>query len=180
LENEAHPGDEELWGSYVGGDDAALDALTDRYRDELFWYLLLSTGQQRAAAQHSMNVWETLARYRRGFEAFGSFRGWLYAVATQNAVPAAHPESLGLSDLIEDMRRGEPESRSGRVFYQVADLARSARQPFLLVALAGLSVEEAARACNFTEERTVACVERAFRFLERTGLFTGRGEADEL
>jgi len=172
------PNDEELWASFVDGDDEALRELARRYRDELYWYLLLSTGAQQGAAQHLMNVWDILARWRRPYEGFGSFRNWIYAVATQNSVPATHPEPLGLMDLVNDLKRGKASTRRGRLFFQLTDLTRAVRQPFLLVTLGGLSIQETAAACNFTHRKTVACLEKACRFLRRSGMF--EGEADEV
>ncbi|MFO7959306.1 MAG: hypothetical protein R6X33_19660 [Candidatus Brocadiia bacterium] len=170
--------DEELWAAFVDGDDEALRELARRYRDELFWYLLLSTGTQQAAAQHLMNVWDILARYRRPYEGFDSFRSWLYAVATQNSVPATHPEPLGLMDLIGDLKRGKARTRRGRLFFHLTDLTRAVRQPFLLATVGGLNIEETAAVCNFTRRKTEACLRKACRFLRRSGLF--EGEADEV
>jgi len=172
--------DEELWSSYVEGGDEALRELLGRYRDELYWYLLLSTGRQQAAARHCVNVWEIVSRCRRPFEGFASFRSWLYAVATQNAVPATHPETFGLADLMEDLRRGPARSRLARVFFCIADMRRALRQPFLLVTVAKLSIAEAAKACNFTEERAAACIERACRVVSGSGLFAPGEGADEM
>jgi len=174
------PTDEELWGAFVEGDDGALEALVDRYNGELFWYLLLSTGRQRSAAQHLFRVWDLVARYRKPHAGFGSFRAWLYAVATQNAVPAGHPEGLGLTELLDDLGRGAPTSRTAEVFFRIADMRRHLRQPFLLVTVAGLSPADAARACNFTEERTVRYVAAAYRRLAASRLFPSTKVPDEV
>jgi len=168
--------DEELWAAFVEGDDTAVEVLIERYNGALFWYLLLSTGRQATAAQHLVRIWQVLVAYRRPFDGFGSFKAWLYAVATQQAVPATHPEHMGLTELLDDIVRGEPGSRRGEIFFRVAELSRHIRQPFLLVTVAGLSLAEAAAACNFTEERAAAYVEKAYRRLARYRLFrTGGG-----
>jgi len=172
--------DEELWHAYVGGDDEALETLVDRYNGDLFWYLLLSTGRQRPAAQHVFRTWDLVARWRRPHDGFGSFKAWLYAVATQNTVPAGHPEGLGLAELMEDMGRGGPADRRGEMFFRIADMHRHVRQPFLLASVAGLSIAEAAKACNFTEQHTARCVETAFRRLARTRLFKSAKIPDEM
>jgi DNA-directed RNA polymerase specialized sigma24 family protein len=171
--------DEELWAAYVGGDDAALEPLVDRHCGALFWYLLLSTGRQKPAAQHAFSTWDLVARWRRPHDGFESFKGWLYAVATQNAVPAGHPEGMGLTELMEDVSRSEPTGRWGETFFRIADMHRHVRQPFLLVTVAGLSIVEAARACNFSEEMTARCVETAYRRLARTRLFKSLKTASE-
>jgi DNA-directed RNA polymerase specialized sigma24 family protein len=172
--------DEELWDAYVAGEDDALGSLVERHNGVLFWYLLLSTGRQRPAAQHLFRTWELLARWRRPFAGFGSFKGWLYAVATQNCVPAGHPEGLGLTELMEDLGRGEAAGRAGEVFFRIADMQRHVRQPFLLVTVAGLSIPEAAAACNFTETDTARRVETAFRRLAGTRLFRSVEVPDEV
>lgn len=172
--------DEELWDAFVGGDDAALRALMGRYRDELFWYLLLSTGNQQKAAQYLVEVWEVVARHRGAWEGFDSFRSWLYAVATQNSVPATHPEPMGLSDLIGDLKRHAPSSGIGEVFYRVADMRRPFRQPFLLTTVGGLSLAETAKACNFSRKRTIACLEKAYRVMAGSPAFPATEGRDEL
>jgi DNA-directed RNA polymerase specialized sigma24 family protein len=161
--------DERLWEAFVGGDDQALSILERRHRVDLFWYLLLSTGKQDAAARALRSVWTLLAGFRAPYEGFGSFRAWLYAVATQNAVPATHPDTFGLTDLIDDLKRGKQSTGRSRLFFEVIDMARAERQPFLLVTFAGLTVEEAARACNFTVERTWRCLEKAYASVAHVG-----------
>lgn len=165
------PTDEQLWRAFVEGEDAALTALLERYREELYWYLLLSTGKQETAAQYLRNVWALLAGYRRPFEGFDCFKSWLYAAATQNAVPATHPEPFGLTDLLDDIKRGTQQSERAALFFCIRDMTRAVRQPFLLVTVAGLSVGEAAKACNFTVDRTLDSIEKAYRRLARTEPF---------
>ncbi len=172
--------DEELWSAFVYGQDAAVTALAERYEAELNWYLVLSAGKQDKAARHQRDVWAFLAAYRRPFEGFASFCSWLYAAATQNAVPATHPEMFGLGDLLDDIKRGEAEGRRAKLFFTIADMTKAVRQPFLLVTMAGLPVEEAAKACNFTVEKTLWSVESAYRQLERSGLFDDGGGGDEV
>jgi hypothetical protein len=48
------------------------------------------------------------------------------------------------------------------------------------VTVAGLTVPEAAKACNFTVERTWRCIARAYGSLARTDLFRRGEAADEL
>ena len=171
--------DEDLWQRFVDGEDEAVRALAARYEREMFWYLLLSTGKQDDAARSCRGIWALLTAWRSSFEGFSSFRSWLYAVVTQNAVPATHPEAFGLSDLIDDLKRGEPGSRRARIFYALVDMSRSVRQPLLLTAFAGLTVEEAAKACNFTVARTRRCLVKACARLGRQSVFS-QGETDEV
>lgn len=163
--------DEGLWHAFVGGDDEAVERLAERYRDDLYWYLFLSTGDQQAAAQHLLRVWELVAKYRRPLEGFDSFRHWVYAVATQNAVPATRPDTVGLGDLLDELKRSREVSQQAGVFYALRDLLRPVRQPFLLVAVAGLTIEQAARACNFREERIIKSIDQAIAQLAPLAAF---------
>jgi len=172
--------DEELWARFVAGEDDAFEALRSRYQDALYWYLLLSTGRQDAAMAHLRTLWATLAAWRQRFEGFDSFKAWLYAAATQNCVPATHPEPFGLGELIDDIKRGSPTSERARAFFALRDMTRQVRQPFLLVSVAGLSIQQAAKACNFTVERALAAVEQGFRMLARDGLFSVHGAEHEV
>ena len=167
--------DDELWSEFVKGDDAAIRVLERRYRDELYWYVLLSTGKEDRTAVHLRDAWARLAAYRKPYDGFDSFRGWLYAVVTQNAVPAAHPELFGLADLVDELKRPELKDRRARLFFHIVDMTRAERQPFLLVTLAGLSVEQAAQACNFTPRRVRDALAMAFRGLSGSDLFRGEG-----
>jgi DNA-directed RNA polymerase specialized sigma24 family protein len=174
------PTDEELWSAFASGSDAALDALIERYRAPLYWYLLLSTGKQDAAARHSRDAWALLAAYRQPFEGFASFKSWLYGVATQSAVPATHSEAFGFGDLLDDLKRAPQTSRRGQIFFAIADMARAERQPFLLATLVGLPVPDVAKACNFTVERTWRCLEKAYARLARSDPFERAGVSDGL
>jgi DNA-directed RNA polymerase specialized sigma24 family protein len=167
-------------GVAVRPSDAALDVLIGRYRRPLFWYLLLSTGKQDSAAQYTRNTWALLAAYRRPFQGFESFKGWLYAVATQNWVPATHPATFGFAELLDDLKRTEETSRRAKFFFLITELAPAERQPFLLVTVAGLTVPEAAKACRFDEERAWECLARAYGRLARAELFKRAEAADEL
>ncbi len=177
---ETERSDEALWERFVDGEDSALDALVRRHEDELYTYLLLSTRSPRTALQHLLNTWEIVAGYRRPYEGFGSFRSWLYAVATQNCVPATHSDTFGLGEVLADIRRAAPADRRSKIVHRLSDLTRRIRQPVLLVGVVGLSIEDASKVCNFTRSRTIAYLERACRFLARSGLFEPGEEDHEL
>jgi len=196
--------DEELWAAFIAGkspaagsfaaadssaggqglaaaaSDAALNALMGRYSRALYWYLLLSTGKQDVAAQCTRDTWALLSAYRRPFRGFASFKGWLYAVATQNWVPATHPAPFGFAELLDDLKRPAHASRRPKLFFLIAELTPAERQPFLLVTVAGLPVPEAARACRFDVERTWKCLARAYARLASADLFKPAEAPDEL
>jgi len=164
-------GDEQLWQAYAEGDAAALRKLVDRHSSGLYWYLLLSTGQMNTSVRFLAETWCLGAYWRGPLDGFGSFREWLFAVATQNLLPPTHPEAMGLNELIDDVKRADASSRWGEVFYQLMDLRRFVRQPFLLVTVAGLGIREAARVCKFTPTLTARRVQKAYDRLARSRTF---------
>ena len=163
--------DEALWAAFVGGDDGALRELAGRYAHELYWYLLLSTGKPRKAGECTEGAFRQIAAYRKEFEGFSCFRAWLYAVATQSAVPATRRDEFGFQDLIDDLSRLRSDTVRSRNFFGIVDLPRGMRQPFVLVTVVGLPVEDAACVCRMTRERTMKCIAKAYRVLSRNRSF---------
>jgi len=164
--------DEALWQAYVGGDDDAFAEVRRRYEGPLYWYLLLSLSSPRRAAEGLVKVMELAAAWRQPHDGFDSLKGWLYSIATQSVAFRRAGDEFGLSQFFEDLKMQPPRSRREKVIRALADLNRELRQPLLLVAVVGLSISEAARACNYTEQRTIACIERACRLLGRSGHFS--------
>jgi DNA-directed RNA polymerase specialized sigma24 family protein len=155
--------DEALWEEYVDGSGEAFDEIRERYQNSIFQYLLLSGTDLRTAAEALGQILCQAATYRRHFEGFPSLKSWLFAIATQQAVPAHVPEQEGLIDFISELRHGEPSNREEKLRRALRDVRRDVRQPFLLVAAFGLDIAEAARACRFRPETTVKKVERGYR-----------------
>jgi DNA-directed RNA polymerase specialized sigma24 family protein len=171
--------DEALWAAYTAGEDKALGELMARHAEGLYRYLVLSSGRPEIAAGYLTDAWRAVASYRGGVEGFGSWRGWLYAVATQRAVPATRPEPFGLAELLEEVRGARGAVAVDPLWQLLAELPRQLRQPLLLVGVAGLTVGEAATACNFSGAKTLACLGRACRGLARSRLFEDEA-ADEV
>ena len=164
--------DEQLWDAYVGGDDAALEALVDRHNGALFWYLFLSTGRQQPAAQHVFRTWDLVARWRRPYEGFGSFR----ALALRRGDAEQRPGRPSRGTRPDGADGGHAPRRS----LPAAGARCSSASPTCTATCAslscwsaspGLTIAEAARACNFTEQDTARCVETAYRRLARARLF---------
>lgn len=155
--------DEALWAEYVDGSDAAFDEVRRRYQEPLFRYLLLSGTELRTASQALGQILCHASLHRRRLEGFDSLKGWLFAIATQQAVPAHVPEQEGLMDFISQMKRGEPTSPEDNLRRALFDVRRDLRQPFLLVAVFGLSIAQAARACRFPPDQTAHKLKRAYR-----------------
>jgi len=164
--------DEALWQAYVKGNEAAFAEVQRRYRDLLFRYLALSLNELRPAIEQLGRLLSKVAACRRPYEGFDSLRGWLLAVATQQVVPAHHREDPGFSEFFSDLRRAQPADKEALVRRALADLRREERQPLLLTAVCGLSVAEAAKACRFTPQRTMALIQRAYREMIRSGVFS--------
>ncbi|MFW5923877.1 MAG: RNA polymerase sigma factor [Planctomycetota bacterium] len=159
------PSDETLWAEYLDGSESAFRRLQQRYEEPIFRYLQLSGLDPKDAAQALGQVLCHIATYRRQPEGFGSIREWFYAVATQKVVPAHVPDEDGLADFLSQIKEGRPESASDRFRRALDGMQRKIRQPFLLVTLAGLSTQEAARACRFRPGTTERRIELAYRRL---------------
>jgi DNA-directed RNA polymerase specialized sigma24 family protein len=144
-----HLSDEALWLSHAAGGDAAFPEVRRRHEGALFRYLQLSLGDVRAAAETLGKVLRLARAYRRPYDGFDSLRGWLFAVATQAAVPAHVPQEEGLSQMVADLKRPRPKAVEDALKRALADMHREVKQPFLLVMVMGLPLAEAARACRF-------------------------------
>lgn len=162
--------DDQLWAEYVDGSDGAFTEIRNRYQEPIWRYLLLSGQDQRGAAQALGQILCHMATHRRHMEGFSSVREWIFAIATQQVVPAHVPEEDGLMDFVAELKQGEPETRAERMRRAIGDMQRRIRQPFLLFTVFGLSIPEAARACRFPEEKTAQHIELAYRRMARSGL----------
>jgi DNA-directed RNA polymerase specialized sigma24 family protein len=86
---------------------------------------------------------------------------------------------IGLADLLDDVRRSPELSERGELFFAIRDLLRWTRQPFLLVSVVGLGIDETARACGFTQARVTRAVDQALRQLGRlASVAGGKGEGE--
>ncbi len=165
--------DEELWSDYIDGSEEAFIELRSRYRDSIFRYLLLSGIDTRDAAQMLGQIFCYMAAYRERPEGFDSIKEWIFAVTTQQALPAHVPDEQGFIGFIRELNDGQPTSQLERARRDLNDMQRDIRQPFLLVAVFGLGIEEAARACRFRPDKTAAKVELGFRRLAGSNSFIG-------
>jgi hypothetical protein len=163
--------DDRLWQAYVDGEDDALYELVGRHSEGLFRYLLLATGRVRKAAQMTGEAWALVAAWRGSRQGFGSFREWLYAVATQNFVPPTQPETAGLGDVIDEFTGREAGAGLGAAVYRVVALLRHLRVPVLL-RVAQFGDEQIGRVCNFTVEKAHRCVRKGCARLASTPEFS--------
>ncbi len=173
-DNYGNRSDEAVWERFVDGEAEAIEELVRRHGDALYRYLFLSSGNQQTAAQFAARTSTLAAGYRRPIDGFACFRSWLFAVATQNCVPAVQHEEMGLLDLWHDVKRDPAKSDQADAYYAVRDLLRPVRQPLLLVAAFGFSVEEAARICRFTVDRASDAIKQGCQELARSAS-AGRG-----
>jgi len=165
--------DQALWDCYAGGQDEAFAEVRRRYQGELFRYLQLSLGEVGAAAAQLGRALGLARNHRGPHEGFDSLRGWLLAVATQACVPAHIPQDDGLAAWLSDLRRPKAGSEDELLREALRDIRHEVKQPFLLVVVMGLAVEEAAKACRFSVRRTERCVLRACRELAALRVFKG-------
>ena len=114
-----------------------------------------------------MEVVSLAAAWRRPFEGFTSPRAWLFAIATQNFVPPYAREQEGLLDFVQEMKDRKALGEEAMWRRALNDMRREIRQPFLLVAVAGLSIEQTAAACRFSEEQVEKNLAIGYRRLAR-------------
>ena len=105
-------GDLELLTRFRGGDDAALDSLFERYEGPIFRFLFGILKNHHAAEDATQDTFVQALRHADAVNP-GTFRGWLFTIAHQQAmlqkrrekrVPVQTDESvlLGLMDRTSD------------------------------------------------------------------------------
>ncbi|MFM7107866.1 MAG: RNA polymerase sigma factor [Planctomycetaceae bacterium] len=112
------PTDEQLFLQFsTAHDPAPFETLVHRYEHELFGYLCRYLHDRDLAADVFQATFLQLHRKADRFETGRSFRPWLYAVATHQAIDAQRRNrrhrmsSLDAPDPARDGRHGEPAAR---------------------------------------------------------------------
>ena len=187
--------DADLLPGCRGGDEAAWQALVQRYTRKVFGLAYRFTGRADEAEDLTqevfVKVYQTLHRYR---EADGPFGAWLMAVARNHAIDRyrrGRQERLRRSEdpLVLEMAAAddehpiaglEREERSRLVHTGLRALPPDLRTPLVLCDLQGLSYDEIAAALKVplgTVKSRInrARVELAKRLLRRRAELTGTG-----
>ena len=187
--------DADLLPGCRGGDEAAWQALVQRYTRKVFGLAYRFTGRADEAEDLTqevfVKVYQTLHRYR---EADGPFGAWLMAVARNHAIDRyrrGRQERLRRSEdpLVLEMAPAEDEhpiaglereERARLVHIGLRALPPDLRTPLVLCDLQGLSYDEIAAALKVplgTVKSRInrARVELAKRLLRRRAELTGAG-----
>jgi RNA polymerase sigma-70 factor (ECF subfamily) len=159
------PTDEELMEQVQAGNERAFTALFERHRAPLYGFVLRMTREEAAAEDCFQEAFLSVHRAKLTWSrAAGSFRSWLFRIAT-NAV-RDHQRRLVRRPLLlleEELPlpvRDFPEERL-MLERALAQLAPHLREAFLLGAMHGLDHAELAEALDISPDNARARVSRA-------------------
>ncbi len=156
--------DEALMDAVQQGSADAFATLFARHRAPLYGYLLRMTRRAEVADEVFQEAFLSVHRARSTWSgADGSFRSWLYRIAT-NALrdgqrrSARRPEVLG-----EDHELVSNDAPSDRIALEraLADLPENLRDAFLLASVQGFDHNEIAAALDISPDNARARVSRA-------------------
>lgn len=88
--------------SYQCGDLAAFEELFDRYRKQLFTFLLHQAGERGAAEDLFQDVFLKLIRNAEQFDARRSFRAWVYTIARNATTDRHRKQGVRASEVLEN------------------------------------------------------------------------------
>ena len=151
--------DEELAAAYLTGDEIAAMELVRRHSDPVGRYLFAngvrSSEIEDVVQEAFFRAFRALATWRRE----GSFRGWLFRIASNLTKDQYRREKGRQMVAIEDhdmVDPADPEGEAGandledRIVTELAKLPRLQREVFLLRAQQGLDYDEIASALGTT------------------------------
>jgi len=163
--------DEQLVAAFRGGDEAAFDAMTERYRDRLLAYarhMLRARGQ--AAAEDV--VQDVLLRAYRALRADSrpmALRAWLYRIAHNRCLDELRGERPSAELLDEEVpgSQADPAAEFGRrerlreLVGDIRSLPDQQRSALVIRELDGLSYAELAEALDTTVPAVKSLLVRA-------------------
>lgn len=171
------------------GDRTALTSLYEKHRGPLFGFLLKETGSGPMAEDVFQETWVKVIRAMSRYDPDrGSFRAWLYRIATNTAVDRARREALRRGEELDAPVDGSDEARvslmpangpdperasagreAGRALGNALDSLRpSQRAAVLLRHQQGLSYPEISAALGVPEGTVKTQVHRAVQALRRS------------
>ncbi len=158
--------DEQLMQAYQQGDHAAFDALYDRYRGDVYRFLLRQF-DTAIAEEIYQEVWIKVINAREGYAATARFRTWLYTIVHNHLRDHWRRQQARLSEVQSDEARNtepvdhiNPETVTNdqqavaALHEGIKLLPLEQRQAFLLKAGSGLSVQEIAEVTGSSKEST--------------------------
>ncbi len=173
------PGAAEIYLRYITEyDDKDLEALLLAYRDGLYLFLLSYVKNEEDAEDLLMDTFARLAVDRPYFDASkgGSFNGWLYAIARNNALMHIRRGKIQTVALEEEILSDDdtPEStllkeeRDIKLYQALSALKPEYRRALMLLYIEGLKHEEIAQAMGVSLRKVYNLIERGKKSLKKT------------
>ena len=178
--------DSQLMRLIQGGDNAPLAALFERYHPALFKYLFYLTRDRAQSEDLVQEVFFRVLKYARSYDVHLPFAGWLYGMARNVYVDAAHKrrgEVMGAD--LHEMKSSDPMPEElfarkvdvERLREALLSLPEDKREVLVLSRFHDLRYEEIARILGCEIGAVKVRVYRALRQLRENFLRTPRKEA---
>ncbi|MFZ5478397.1 MAG: RNA polymerase sigma factor [Myxococcota bacterium] len=145
------------------GDAAAYTTLFDRYRAPVYGYVLRMVRRREVADEVFQDTFLAVHRARASYASGeGSFRSWLYRIATNAARDRAR-RTARRPEVYEEVEVPVREAPGDRLMLEraLAELPENLREAFLLGAAFGMDHNEVAAALDITPDNARARLSRA-------------------
>lgn len=104
--------DAELMCAYANGDSQAFEELFNRYRKPLFTFLLQRTQEKGIAEDLFQEVFMRIIRGRSRYKPEGSFRSWLFTIASNALTDTHRKRALPIAPMKNEEGAYSPTSRA--------------------------------------------------------------------
>lgn len=158
----------------IAGDEAAMRALVDRYRDQVFGLCFRMLGQWHDAEDVAQETFVRALRHLRQWDRSRDFEPWLFAIAgnrcrTFLSKRARRPVMQPLVDNLLDQTTGFQQAShlSEELVLALSNMRAEHRQAFLLYHQQQLSYDDIAAVLGRPAGTVKTWVHRARRFLLR-------------
>ncbi len=78
--------DEQLMLQYAAGEMAAFEVLYERYRSQLYRFILRQVGVPATANDLYQGCWEKIVKARKSYKKAAPFRAWMFRIARNHVV----------------------------------------------------------------------------------------------
>jgi len=184
---QASPSDDELMRAFIDGDTAAMEALFNRHRRELFGWLVLHAENRSEAEDIYQETWLRVLENASTYTPDGNFRAWLWRIARNLATdrarkkkpalildaPSREDDEAPMLDSIPDetavhaLAGMEADERRARVRTAVGRLSAALRDVVLLRVNGELEFREIARTLDLPLGTVLARMHNAVAKLKK-------------
>jgi len=184
---QASPSDDELMRAFTDGDTAAMEALFNRHRRELFGWLVLHAENRSEAEDIYQETWLRVLENASAYTPDGNFRAWLWRIARNLAAdrarkkkpalildaPSGEDDEAPMLDSIPDetavhvLAGMEADERRARVRTAVGRLSAALRDVVLLRVNGELEFREIARTLDLPLGTVLARMHNAVAKLKK-------------